>query len=188
MNIPNILTVLRLCMIPLYLLTFCIEGESHIASATIFLLASGTDVLDGYLARKLNMITKWGQLMDPLADKCMQLAVIITLFAAGVVPVWFIALLVAKEVIMILVGVFLYSKKTYVKANHAGKLNTVFLFVVMTLLLLIPDMNLVLKNALLGISALWMVLAGVIYLYLYFVQNRRFKNYTSKGRKGEGSI
>ncbi|MBE7021794.1 MAG: CDP-diacylglycerol--glycerol-3-phosphate 3-phosphatidyltransferase [Ruminococcaceae bacterium] len=185
MNIPNLLTVFRLFLIPLYVLVFCLEKETHIFSALIFLLASGTDVLDGYLARKLNMITKWGQLMDPLADKCMQLTVIITLFTTRIVPVWFIALLIAKEVIMILGGVFLYSKKTYVKANKAGKLNTVFLFVVMTLLLLIPNMNAVIKNILLGLSALWMVLAGGIYLYLYFVHNHRFKRYTSKSRKGE---
>ena len=187
MNIPNILTVLRLCMIPLYVLIFCFEGERHVASATIFLLASGTDVLDGYLARKLNMITRWGQLMDPLADKCMQLAVILTLFSVKLVPAWFLILLVLKELMLICGGIFLYSKKTYVKANHAGKLNTVFLFVVMTLILLLPSMNGTVKNILLGISALLTLLAGITYLYLYFVHNQSFKQYTSKNKKGESA-
>ena len=185
MNIPNLLTVFRLLLIPLYVVVFYREQDTRVVSALIFLLASGTDVLDGYLARKLNMITKWGQLMDPLADKCMQLAVIITLFTAGIVPVWFIILLVAKEVIMILGGIFLYSKKTYVKANKAGKLNTVFLFVVMMLLLLLPKTNTVIKNILLGLSALWAMLAGASYLYRYFVHNHRFRKYTAQGGKGE---
>jgi len=185
MNIPNILTVLRLCMIPLCVLAFGLEQDAHIWSTLVFLLASGTDVLDGYLARKLNMTTRWGQLMDPLADKCMQLTVIISLFVSGVVPVWFIALLVAKEVIMIIGGVFLYSKKTYVKANKAGKLNTVFLFLVFVLLLLVPDMHPFVKTLLLGLSAFWMILAGALYLYTYFVHNRRYEKYTSRHKKGE---
>ncbi|MBE7010028.1 MAG: CDP-diacylglycerol--glycerol-3-phosphate 3-phosphatidyltransferase [Ruminococcaceae bacterium] len=184
MNIPNVLTLLRLFMIPLYIAVFCLEQDTHFWSAMIFLLASGTDVLDGYLARKLNMITRWGQLMDPLADKCMQLTVIITLFVSGLVPAWFIVLLVAKEVLMIVLGAFLYKHKTYVKANKAGKLNTVFLFLVMTLLLLVPDLHIAVKHVLLGLSALWMILAGTLYLYMYFVQDRRFEKYTSR-KKGE---
>ncbi len=185
MNIPNILTLLRLFLVPLYVVVFILEADAHVVSALIFLLASATDVLDGYLARKLNMSTRVGQLLDPLADKCMQLAVILTLFSAKLVPGWFLGILVAKEVIMIIGGIFLYSKKTYVKANHVGKLNTVFLFLVMTLLLLLPAMNVYIKNILLGFSAVLALLAAASYLYLYFVHKQRFRNYAPKTRKGE---
>lgn len=185
MNIPNLLTLFRLLLVPLFVIVFHCETEARWFAALIFVLASLTDVADGYLARRLNMTTRWGQLMDPLADKCMQLAVIISLFSARLVPVWFIVLLIAKEVIMIVGGVFLYSRKTYVKANKAGKLNTVFLFVVMTLLLLVPSMNFVLKNILLGLSAVMALLAGTTYLYSYFVHNHRFRKYTAGSRKGE---
>ncbi|MBQ4517366.1 MAG: CDP-alcohol phosphatidyltransferase family protein [Clostridia bacterium] len=185
MNIPNILTTIRLFMVPFYAVVFAFEKGSHEWAALIFLLASLTDVADGYIARKYNLSTRWGQVMDPLADKCMQIAVIISLFTAKLVPGWFIVLLLAKELLMILAGAFLYSKKTYVKANRAGKINTVFLFLVMILLLLCPTMNHILKNILLGLSAVLSVLTGVAYTYLYFVQDKRFKKYTSKGRKGE---
>ncbi len=185
MNIPNLLTLFRLLLVPLFIVVFHGEQDMHLFAALIFVLASVTDVADGYLARKLNMTTRWGQLMDPLADKCMQLAVIISLFTAKLVPVWFIVLLIAKEVMMIVGGAFLYSKKTYVKANMAGKINTVFLFLVMTLLLLLPSMQMAVKNVLLGISAVLTLLAGATYLYLYFVQNKCFKKYTSGDRKGE---
>ncbi len=185
MNIPNILTLIRLFMVPLFVVVFHNEEGIRTFSMLIFVLASATDVLDGYIARKYNMSTRWGQLMDPLADKCMQLAVILSLFYVGQVPGWFLVILVAKELIMIMGSAFLYSKKTYVKANVFGKLNTVFLFLVMTLLLLIPDLNWVLKTMLLGISATLAVLAGVTYSYLYFLQNKKFKQYAPKSEKGE---
>ncbi|MBE7041212.1 MAG: CDP-diacylglycerol--glycerol-3-phosphate 3-phosphatidyltransferase [Ruminococcaceae bacterium] len=187
MNLPNILTLVRLFLVPLFVAVFYKEDGMRVYSSLIFIVASLTDVLDGYLARKLNLSTKWGQLMDPLADKCMQLAVILTLFSVKLVPAWFLILLVLKELMLICGGIFLYSKKTYVKANHAGKLNTVFLFVVMTLILLLPSMNGTVKNILLGISALLTLLAGITYLYLYFVHNQSFKQYTSKNKKGESA-
>lgn len=185
MNIPNILTTIRLFMVPLYVLVFALEKGSHECAALIFLLASITDVADGYIARKYNLSTRWGQVMDPLADKCMQIAVIISLFSAGLVPAWFIILLIVKELLMICVSAFLYSKKTYVKANRAGKINTVLMFLIMILLLLCPTVNETLKLILLSISALFSVLTGSVYIYMYFVQDKRFKKYTSRGRKGE---
>ncbi len=184
-NIPNILTLFRLLLVPLFIIVFHSEQNMHLLAAIIFIVASITDVADGYIARKYNMTSRWGQLMDPLADKCMQLAVIISLFSAGQVPGWFILLLVVKEVTMITGGVFLYSKKTYVKANAFGKLNTVFLFLVMSLILFLPDMNSWVKDVLLGISAMLMLLAAATYLYLYFVHDKQFKQYTSGGRKEE---
>lgn len=187
MNLPNILTLIRMFLVPLFVAVFYHEDGIRLFSAGIFILASVTDVLDGYLARKLNMSTKWGQLMDPLADKCMQLAVILTLFSTRLVPAWFLLILVIKELMMICGSIFLYSKKTYVKANLIGKLNTVFLFIVMTLLLLLPAMNVIVKNILLGISAVLTLLAGITYLYLYFVQNQSFKQYTSKKEEGESA-
>lgn len=188
MNLPNILTLFRLVLVPLYAVVFRKEPQAHVASALIFWAASATDVLDGYLARKLHMTTKLGQVLDPLADKCMQLAVVITLFFDRLLPVWFIGLLVAKELIMIVGGAFLYTRKTYVKSNIFGKCNTVFLFLVMSLVLLIPSMNEAAKNTLLGISALLALLAGTTYLYSYFVQDRRFKEYTSGEKKKGDSV
>ncbi len=187
MNLPNLLTVFRLVLVPVYVAVFYAEPQAHVAAALIFWVASATDVLDGYLARRLHLTTKVGQVLDPLADKCMQLAVIITLFFDRLLPVWFIGLLVAKELIMIVGGIFLYTRKTYVQSNIFGKLNTVFLFLVMSLVLLMPSMHTTVKNILLGISALLALLAGVTYLYLYFVRNQRFKTYVS-GKRKDGTI
>lgn len=177
MNIPNILTGLRFLMIPLYCWVFSIEPEAKFWSAAIFVLASLTDVLDGYIARKYDMTTKWGQLMDPLADKLMQIAVIITMVLAGIVPNWFVMVLVIKECLFIFGSIFLYTKKTFVQSNIFGKLNTVVLFVAMTILLVFPDTNPVFENVILGVSVAMGVCASVSYLYSYFLQQKKFKQY-----------
>ena len=185
MNIPNILTFIRLILVPVYVIVFNHEEGVKLFATLIFIVASFTDVLDGYLARRLNMSTRFGQLMDPLADKCMQLAVIITLFASRVIPLWFLILLFIKEVAMIFGSTFLYTKKTYVKSNLAGKVNTVVLFLVMTLLLLLPSMDLLWKNILLIIAACLALWAGITYWYLYIVQNHCTKKPASLAEKGE---
>ena len=76
MNLPNKLTILRVCMIPLFMIFLCVpmglsDTVVRIAAAVIFALTSLTDMLDGKIARKYNLITDFGKLMDPLADKCM---------------------------------------------------------------------------------------------------------------------
>ncbi len=179
--VPNILTTIRLFLVPLFVAVFFSEHEMHTFAALIFLIASATDVADGYIARRFNITSRWGQLMDPLADKCMQLAVLVSLFIAGQVPVWFLVILACKELMMVAGSIFLYSRKTYVKANIFGKANTVFVFLVMTLFLLMPNMSVEMKNALLGASALLTLLAFVNYTYLYFVQDKGYK----KNKEGE---
>ncbi|MEG1880624.1 MAG: CDP-alcohol phosphatidyltransferase family protein, partial [Oscillospiraceae bacterium] len=164
MNIPNILTTIRLIMIPLYVYTFGLEGEIKLWSAVIFVLASFTDVLDGYIARKYNQSTKWGQLMDPLADKLMQITVITTMVFAKIIPLWFVVILVAKELLMLIGSAFLLWKKIIVKANIFGKLNTVFLFLVITLLLLIPSTNNIFETILLCASIGFSVFTMATYL------------------------
>ena len=110
MNIPNMLSILRLVMVPVFILVFLIEGEQKTAAAAIFILASATDVLDGYIARKYNMTTKIGQLLDPLADKLMQIAVVVTMLCAKMVPLWFVLVLASKELLMIVGGAFLFAQ------------------------------------------------------------------------------
>lgn len=181
MNIANFLTTIRFFMIPLFVYVFRIEGDAKLYSALIFVIASITDVLDGYLARKYHLITKWGQLMDPLADKLMQITVIILMVVTDIVPTWFVIVLVIKESLMILGSLFLYYKKTYVKANIFGKLNTVVLFMVLTFLLVSPQRNSTAETVVLSISVALSVFAMGTYLYSYFLQQKKFKQYIKRG-------
>lgn len=122
-NIANVLTFLRIGMIPLAGYMFYIS-QFDIAAA-VFLLACLTDVLDGFLARRLNLITDMGKLLDPLADKGMQLTVLISLAFCGRMPFVAVIIILLKEVLMFFGGLFLYRRKYVVSANWYGKAATV---------------------------------------------------------------
>ncbi len=173
MNIPNILTIFRLCLIPVYIAVFASSGESKNSAAIIFIAASITDVLDGYIARKFNMSTKVGQLLDPLADKLMQLTVVISLLIADILPLWFVVILAIKECLMIAGGALLYSQKKYVKSNIFGKLNTVILFLAMVIMFYVHTSNLI-STTVLGVSAVFNLITICTYYYIYFTKQDKF--------------
>lgn len=177
MNLPNLLTTLRFFMIPCFLISFRAEGEYKLISAAVFILASITDVLDGYIARKYNMTTKWGQLMDPLADKLMQIAAIVSMVISGILPLWFIIVAAIKEALMILGSAFLAAKKTYVQANIFGKLNTVVLFVALCIFLIFPGINRTVETVILCASITLSIFAMVTYTYSYLLKQKKFKEY-----------
>lgn len=127
MNIPNILTVIRFIMIPVF--AYFLYSGSLVKAAVVFVLAGLTDILDGIIARKFNMITDWGKLADPLADKLLQITALILLTFQKRVPSVILIIVLAKEIFMIAGSYFLYKKKKVVSANWYGKLATVILFI-----------------------------------------------------------
>lgn len=187
MNIPNMLSILRLFLVPVFILVFLFEGDQKTAAAIVFIIASTTDVLDGYIARKYNMSTKTGQLLDPLADKLMQIAVVVSLLCAKMVPLWFVLVLASKELLMILGGFFLYTKKNFVKSNVFGKANTVVMFCAMVILLMFSETNETLKHIMLDVTMVTNIVAMVSYLYTYFIKKKQFKNYIGKKNVEEQS-
>lgn len=129
MNIPNILTTIRFFLIPVFYIVYFSSIDNHfMISIIIFLISGITDVLDGYIARKYNMITKWGSLLDPLADKLMILTVLFSLSKTNVIPLWIFVLILAKEGLMILGGILLLKKKTVISARYYGKAATLFFY------------------------------------------------------------
>lgn len=127
MNLPNLLTLLRLLLIPCYLWAFYATQSPHKVLALCLLLFAGlTDVLDGYIARTYKIETYTGQLLDPLADKLMMVAVLFSLIASDRVPLLEAGLLVLRDVLMILGAAFFYfqGKRAVPKANLWGKLTT----------------------------------------------------------------
>ncbi len=132
MNLPNILTTVRFALVPLFIGVFFSSMENSLRySVIIFIIAGITDVLDGYIARKYNIVTKWGQAMDPLADKLMQLTVLICFTVKRLIPVWIIIIYGIKEVSMILGGIILYTRKdkVVIPANSYGKVATVVFYI-----------------------------------------------------------
>ncbi|MBR6184664.1 MAG: CDP-alcohol phosphatidyltransferase family protein [Clostridia bacterium] len=129
-NVPNALTMLRMALIPVYWALF-FTGHRHEALA-VFAVASLTDILDGYIARKYHLITNFGKLMDPLADKIMSLSVLLSLVIAGIAPWPVLLILLLKEGFMVVGGLLLFRKDIVVYSHWIGKVAQ--LFVVLGLL------------------------------------------------------
>lgn len=120
LNVPNVLTMIRMLLIPVYWVLF-VQGHRFISLA-VFLVASLTDLLDGYIARKYHLITNFGKLMDPLADKLMVLSVMLSLAQRNLVPWAPLIILLCKEGLMVLGGVVMLKKGVVVFAEKIGKI------------------------------------------------------------------
>ena len=123
-NVPNALTILRMLLIPVFVILFF--RNLKIAALCVFIAASLTDMLDGHLARKWNQITDFGKLFDPLADKLMVLTALVCQGIGGVFPWIAILIVAAKELMMVLGGVFMLSRNVVVYSNYVGKTAQVF--------------------------------------------------------------
>ena len=119
-TIPNVLTLIRLILVPVYWVLMLGYHLDYWALGA-FLLASATDMLDGFLARRMQCITDFGKLMDPLADKLMVLSVLFTLLIRGIIPWEPVALLGGKELLMLIGGACLYNRKIVVHSLFVGK-------------------------------------------------------------------
>jgi cardiolipin synthase (CMP-forming) len=141
-NVPNILTAIRFILIPIFAYYLCI-GDYYTA-VFLFLLAGLTDILDGFIARKYNLITSWGKLADPLVDKLMQItALVILSIVKGMIPMWLLSIVIAKEVFMGIGTILLYKQQNYVvSANWYGKMATVvFYFAIVMIIFKVPSNN-----------------------------------------------
>lgn len=149
MNIPNILTVLRLLFAPVFIYAYMVSDSfpSRLIAVAIFLLASATDVLDGYIARKYNKITDFGKLADPVADKLMQLSVLSCLSAKNRISVWILILYAVKETLLLLGGLNLLKNNFVVQSKWSGKIATVVLFISVMIILLTDEITLSKSNA-----------------------------------------
>lgn len=127
-TIPNVLTMLRIVLIPVFVAVFFStpREQDRIAALVLFAVASITDMFDGMLARKLNQITDFGKLFDPLADKVMVITALICQAVYGVFPWIAIIIVAAKELIMLLGGLFMLSRDVVVYSNYVGKTAQVF--------------------------------------------------------------
>lgn len=130
MTIPNILTIIRLISTPVFAVVFICGGQKlYFVSLFIFIFACFLDLVDGYIARKYNMITDLGKVLDPIADKVLVITVLVCLRVTGALDLWFLYFIIIKECLMVLGGILLYKgNKVVVKSNIFGKLATVFMF------------------------------------------------------------
>lgn len=130
MNLPNKLTVLRVCLVPIFVLVLLLSNKSDIGffrilPLIIFVGAAITDTLDGQIARKHNLITDFGKFMDPLADKLLVCSALICFIEIDYISSWIVILIIAREFIISGFRMLASSKGVTIAANIWGKLKTV---------------------------------------------------------------
>src|SRR6476646_1711452 len=178
MNLPNTLTLVRMFLVPLLVVVLLTEFEGRqilgiskdIVGAGIFALASITDWLDGYLARRRRQVTWLGQILDPIADKLLTSAAFISLVQLGLAPAWMVALIIGREFAVTALRSLAYTRGITIPASPLGKIKMASQ--VTAILLLILGWRPVPWLAPVGYAALWVVmLTAVISAVDYY---RRF--------------
>ena len=144
MNLPNKLTILRMIMIPVFLVVLYIPGlgmAGNIAAAAIFILASITDFLDGKIARKYNLVTNFGKFMDPLADKLLVCSALIALVDFDKVAAWIVIIIIAREFIISGFRLIASDNGVVIAASYWGKFKTTFQMLMVIVLILNIQMS-----------------------------------------------
>lgn len=163
MNLPNKLTVLRVIMIIPFI--FCLLGGWDYIALGIFIVASLTDLLDGKIARKYNLVTNFGKFMDPLADKLLVCAALIALVEMGRIPSWIVIVIMSREFIISGFRLIASDNGIVIAASYWGKFKTTFQMIMVCLMIAnITALQLV-TDIVMWIALLLTVISLVDYLY-----------------------
>ena len=139
MNLPNKLTTFRVILIPFFvffMLAPNMTGINHYIAAAIFIVASLTDLLDGKIARKYNLVTNFGKFMDPLADKLLVCSAMICLIQPGQLAAWIVVIIIAREFIISGFRLIASDNGVVIAASYWGKFKTTFQMLMVIVLIL----------------------------------------------------
>jgi len=168
-NIPTVITLSRILIIPVFIL---VATTDPLLGAVIFALASVTDLLDGYLARRQKQITKLGILLDPLADKLLVISALIMLVDMEVVPAWIAIIIILREFLVTGLRIVALSRNIMIPAESGGKIKTSTQ--VSSILILLIDRTSIdidlysLGITLLSVAMLIGIVSGVRYFVLFW--------------------
>ena len=138
MNLPNKLTVLRVIMVPFFvffMLTDVGGAANKWIALVLFIVASLTDMLDGKIARKYNLVTNFGKFMDPLADKLLVCSAMIAFIELGLMPAWIVIIIIAREFIISGFRLIAAEKNVVIAAGMSGKIKTTVQMIMCCLLI-----------------------------------------------------
>lgn len=168
MNLPNKLTILRMIMVPfLYFMLVPVAGDAtKWIALVIFVVASLTDTLDGYLARRDNLVTDFGKFMDPLADKLLVCSALICFVELGDLPAWMVIIIIGREFIISGFRLVASDNGIVIAASKTGKLKTISQMVMVVLV--IADLGgifSVLEQIFIWLALILTVLSLIEYIY-----------------------
>lgn len=172
MNLPNQLTIFRVILIPFFVVCLLVPSipYNNLIACAIFCIASFTDFLDGYLARKNNLVTNFGKFMDPLADKLLVGAALICLVETGQLPAWVVVIIISREFIISGFRLIASDNGVVIAASYWGKFKTVTQMAMVIVLILNLQGELF---QLLGLILMWAaVILTVVSLVDYIIKNK----------------
>lgn len=193
LNIPNLITIIRIIITPIFLAVILTDTLPHrfLAACIIFSVAAITDAIDGHLARKNNQITNFGKFLDPIADKILTTSALLAFMSMGLCSIWIVIIVLTREFAIASVRMIAASGGVVIPANIWGKIKTVsqMTFTILIMLLgeayyvvekadvelfaKLPQLSLI-SNGLLWITAILTVVSGVIYL----IDSRKIIDFT----------
>lgn len=171
LTIPNLLSLFRLLLIPVYMTIYLNANQTkdYITAAVILAVSCLTDLIDGKIARKFNMISTVGKVLDPIADKVTQFTLIICLSIKYPVLWHLVLLFVIKEGFQFFAGLITYRKgRILTGALISGKICTTVLFVSLTVMVLVPDISSRAVNIVTVVDGIFMLIAFADYIHAYF--------------------
>ncbi len=180
MNLPNKLSFIRVLLVPVLVYFYYIQVPIWNSAlypdfylkflAPIFVVASFTDFLDGYIARKYNLVTTFGKFIDPLADKLLVMAALLILNDAGIVPMWITLIILSREFIVTGIRLIAVGEGKVIAASKLGKYKTASTMIALVLLLMFPYGDIF---ATIGVYILYLGLALTIISGIdYFIKNK----------------
>ena len=179
LTIPNLLSFFRLVLIPFYMAIYLKAEESadYLLAGSILAVSCATDMVDGKIARRFNMITTFGKFLDPLADKLTQFALLLCLGIRYPVLWSVFSLFVLKELFQLCAGI-LAARHGYILkgALISGKICTAILFISLVSMVLFPKMDLVTVNIIAMIDGVFLMVAFADYFITYLGKNTRFQS------------
>ncbi|MBU5437645.1 CDP-diacylglycerol--glycerol-3-phosphate 3-phosphatidyltransferase [Tissierella sp. MSJ-40] len=170
MNLANKITLIRVLLVPVFMVVFYLDSAySTYIAAAIFIIASLTDTLDGYIARSRNMVTNFGKFVDPLADKVLVSAALISLVELGKIPGWIVVVIIAREFTITGFRVIAASEGITIAASPLGKFKTITQLIAIIALLInnfpFSYISLPFDLIMLYVSLFFTIISGIDYIY-----------------------
>lgn len=163
MNLPNKLTLLRICLIPVFVILMLSQVSNFfLISCIIFIIASITDFLDGKIARKYNLVTDFGKFMDPLADKLLVLSALICMIEYDLVAGWMVIIIVARELTVSILRAIAADNGKVIAASGGGKIKTTSQMIAIILLLIGANYS---NSQIVFVGTIAMYIATIFTLY-----------------------
>lgn len=179
-TIPNMLSLFRLVLIPVYVSIYlnATKTQDYFIAGTILAVSCLTDMIDGQIARRFNLISNLGKILDPIADKFTQLALVICLSIRYPVLYHVLVVFLIKEFFQLIVAFIKFRQgKVLPGAIPAGKVCTTVLFSSLTLMVLIPDLNQQIVNAVTVVDFLFLSYAFIRYIFAFLGKNAKVQDF-----------